>query len=177
MSNVELWGSQGTRSPLVNWYLYEIGASFQDKGIMNNPNPFGSVPCLRDGDQVIFEVNVPPSDFHSWTSGVCFDGVFFPRSDAQRLKPASERQGRAERFRQQKERSRFSSSCELHLGNSILYATGREKFSSICPSESKRRTRAEWRYPFVPSPKIWNARYCQETGRCIQVGHLGKCKS
>mmetsp|Transcript_22951 Transcript_22951/g.52608 ORF Transcript_22951/g.52608 Transcript_22951/m.52608 type:complete len:277 (+) Transcript_22951:55-885(+) len=52
-----LYGNPGSRSPLVNWYLFEIGQDFdfvdasQDRG----PHPFGQIPCLVDDDMVVFE--------------------------------------------------------------------------------------------------------------------------
>lgn len=57
-----LYGSQGSRSPLVNWYLYELGQEFEfvDAGTVNRnsvdfPHPFGQIPALRDGDLHVFE--------------------------------------------------------------------------------------------------------------------------
>mmetsp|Transcript_40018 Transcript_40018/g.113411 ORF Transcript_40018/g.113411 Transcript_40018/m.113411 type:complete len:271 (+) Transcript_40018:60-872(+) len=54
---IELYGSQGTRSPLVNWYLHEIGCDFEMKDPRDpaNPHPFGQVPALRDGNTEVFE--------------------------------------------------------------------------------------------------------------------------
>lgn len=45
-----LFGSQGSRSPLVNWYMHELGLPFSvrppsDSG---NPHPFGQIPALVD---------------------------------------------------------------------------------------------------------------------------------
>jgi len=57
-----LFGSQGSRSPLVNWYLFEIGQEFDpvdvrgvDRGGPDFPHPFGAIPALRDGDLKVFE--------------------------------------------------------------------------------------------------------------------------
>lgn len=57
-----LYGSMGSRSPLVNWYLHEIGQEFQnvdgnsvDRTSPDFPNPFGQIPALRDGDVSLFE--------------------------------------------------------------------------------------------------------------------------
>jgi len=53
-----LYGSQGSRSPLVNWYLYERGIEFEVKEPrdVSNPHPFGQVPALRHGKDVeLFE--------------------------------------------------------------------------------------------------------------------------
>lgn len=51
---VELWGSRGSRSPLVDWWLHELGVEW-DAPSAGNPNPFGKIPCLRDGENVLFE--------------------------------------------------------------------------------------------------------------------------
>jgi hypothetical protein len=51
---VELWGSRGSRSPLVDWYLHELGVEWEAPST-GNPNPFGKIPCLRDGEEVVFE--------------------------------------------------------------------------------------------------------------------------
>ena len=53
-ASLRLYGSRGSRSPLVDWYLHEIGVAFErasprDEG---NPHPMGQVPALRDGDEV-----------------------------------------------------------------------------------------------------------------------------
>mmetsp|Transcript_2481 Transcript_2481/g.5907 ORF Transcript_2481/g.5907 Transcript_2481/m.5907 type:complete len:293 (-) Transcript_2481:102-980(-) len=57
-----LFGSQGSRSPLVNWYLHEIGQEFEmvqaarvDRGSSDYPHPFGKIPALQDGDVKVFE--------------------------------------------------------------------------------------------------------------------------
>ena len=55
---VELFGSQGSRSPLVNWYLYELKTPFQMAPRERNPHPFGQIPCLKDGD-----IEVPTTTF------------------------------------------------------------------------------------------------------------------
>lgn len=54
---VELYGTQGSRSPLVNWYLHEIGTEYvmREPRDPSNPHPFGQVPAMRDGDVEIFE--------------------------------------------------------------------------------------------------------------------------
>ena len=45
-----LYGSPGSRSPLVNWYLHELGVEHDNKppGDASNPHPFGQIPALRD---------------------------------------------------------------------------------------------------------------------------------
>lgn len=53
-----LYGSQGSRSPLVNWYLYEKEVQFELKEPrdVSNPHPFGQVPALRHKENVeLFE--------------------------------------------------------------------------------------------------------------------------
>jgi len=54
---VTLYGSQGSRSPLVNWYANEIGLGIEMKppSDQGNPHPFGQVPALRDGDLELWE--------------------------------------------------------------------------------------------------------------------------
>jgi len=51
-----LYGSQGSRSPLVNWGAYEIGESITMGDLSQNPHPFGQIPCLTDDNGVrVFE--------------------------------------------------------------------------------------------------------------------------
>eukprot|EP00403_Amphidinium_massartii_P043897 CAMPEP_0178436542 /NCGR_PEP_ID=MMETSP0689_2-20121128/34493_1 /TAXON_ID=160604 /ORGANISM="Amphidinium massartii, Strain CS-259" /LENGTH=286 /DNA_ID=CAMNT_0020058641 /DNA_START=26 /DNA_END=883 /DNA_ORIENTATION=- len=52
-----LYGNQGSRSPLVNWYLFEIGQEFDfvDASMERGPHPFGQIPSLVDGDVEVFE--------------------------------------------------------------------------------------------------------------------------
>lgn len=57
-----LFGSMGSRSPLVNWYLFEIGQEFDmvdaasvDRRSAEFPHPFGQIPALRDGEVSVFE--------------------------------------------------------------------------------------------------------------------------
>lgn len=53
-----LYGSQGSRSPLINWYLYEKEVQFELKEPrdVSNPHPFGQVPALRHKENVeLFE--------------------------------------------------------------------------------------------------------------------------
>lgn len=57
-----LFGSQGSRSPLVNWYLHEIGQDFEmvpaaqvDRTSPEYPHPFGKIPALQDGSVKVFE--------------------------------------------------------------------------------------------------------------------------
>jgi len=54
---VTLYGSQGSRSPLVNWYAHEIGLEMEMRAPSDgtNPHPFGQVPALRDGALELFE--------------------------------------------------------------------------------------------------------------------------
>lgn len=48
-----LYGSQGSRSPLVNWGAYELGSELTMGDLSENPHPFGQIPCLTNGDDVI----------------------------------------------------------------------------------------------------------------------------
>ncbi len=54
-----LYGSQGSRSPLVDWYLHEKQIPFEakDPHDVSNPHPFGQVPALRqnEDDVEVFE--------------------------------------------------------------------------------------------------------------------------
>lgn len=54
-SVVTLHGSQGSRSPLINWYCLEQGIEFKVAGQFKNPHPFGQIPALRDGETTVFE--------------------------------------------------------------------------------------------------------------------------
>uniref|UniRef100_A0A7S4LLV6 Glutathione transferase n=1 Tax=Eutreptiella gymnastica TaxID=73025 RepID=A0A7S4LLV6_9EUGL len=60
--SLEIFGSRGSRSPLINWYLYEIGVDFNDVDIASvdrsgpaYPHPFGKIPACRDGPLAVFE--------------------------------------------------------------------------------------------------------------------------
>mmetsp|Transcript_15518 Transcript_15518/g.23354 ORF Transcript_15518/g.23354 Transcript_15518/m.23354 type:complete len:238 (+) Transcript_15518:1556-2269(+) len=50
-----LFGSQGSRSPLVKWYLYERGIEFKEASPFPSNHPFQQVPFLKDGDCEVFE--------------------------------------------------------------------------------------------------------------------------
>jgi len=51
-----LYGSQGSRSPLVNWGAYEIGETITMGDLSQNPHPFNQIPCLTDENDVrVFE--------------------------------------------------------------------------------------------------------------------------
>jgi len=52
---VILYGSQGSRSPLVNWYADEIGLALEMREPRDptNPHPFNQVPALRDDDDAL----------------------------------------------------------------------------------------------------------------------------
>ena len=58
----QLFGSPASRSPLVDWYLHEVGADFEavdanavDRTGPDYPHPFGKIPALRDGAVSVFE--------------------------------------------------------------------------------------------------------------------------
>jgi glutathione S-transferase len=47
--SLTLYGSQGSRSPLVNWGAYELGLDLtMARNLGENPHPFGQIPCLVD---------------------------------------------------------------------------------------------------------------------------------
>jgi len=48
-----LYGSQGSRSPLVNWGANEVGQSLKMGDLSQNPHPFGQIPCLTDEEDVV----------------------------------------------------------------------------------------------------------------------------
>lgn len=51
-----LFGSQGSRSPLVNWGALEMGLPLTMGNLMMNPHPFKQIPCLTDDEGVmVFE--------------------------------------------------------------------------------------------------------------------------
>mmetsp|Transcript_30902 Transcript_30902/g.49623 ORF Transcript_30902/g.49623 Transcript_30902/m.49623 type:complete len:204 (+) Transcript_30902:32-643(+) len=55
-SMARLFGSQQTRSPLVNWYCYEADIPLVMKDPQPSPHPFGQVPHMSDdGGVEIFE--------------------------------------------------------------------------------------------------------------------------
>ena len=66
-----LFGSQGSRSPLVNWLLHELGVPFalrppHDSG---NPHPFGQIPALLDFTDVEDETRAETDGVKLWESG------------------------------------------------------------------------------------------------------------
>ena len=55
-SGLTLYGSQQTRSPLVNWYLEEKAIPFTQKAPRPSAHPFGQTPFLTDdGGVEVFE--------------------------------------------------------------------------------------------------------------------------
>lgn len=56
-SSINLYGSPQSRSPLVNWYLYEKNIPFSQKPARPSNHPFGQVPFLTDdsGKVEVFE--------------------------------------------------------------------------------------------------------------------------
>lgn len=46
--SIKLYGTQGSRSPLVNWYLDELSLPYTQLPPRPNPHPFNQVPCLTD---------------------------------------------------------------------------------------------------------------------------------
>lgn len=53
MAGLTLYGSQGSRSPLVNWGASEIGLELTMGNLASNPHPFRQIPCLTDDDDVL----------------------------------------------------------------------------------------------------------------------------
>ena len=49
-AGIELYGSSGSRSPLVDWYLHETNTPFTPRApsAPGNPHLFGQIPALRD---------------------------------------------------------------------------------------------------------------------------------
>lgn len=53
---ITLYGSPGSRSPLVNWAALELKIPLQAGDLSKNPHPFGQIPCLTDdNDVLVFE--------------------------------------------------------------------------------------------------------------------------
>lgn len=51
-----IYGSPGSRSPLVNWAAEELDLTLEKGDLSKNPHPFGQIPCLTDdGGVVVFE--------------------------------------------------------------------------------------------------------------------------
>eukprot|EP00586_Coscinodiscus_wailesii_P002486 CAMPEP_0172484378 /NCGR_PEP_ID=MMETSP1066-20121228/11822_1 /TAXON_ID=671091 /ORGANISM="Coscinodiscus wailesii, Strain CCMP2513" /LENGTH=250 /DNA_ID=CAMNT_0013248855 /DNA_START=112 /DNA_END=864 /DNA_ORIENTATION=- len=52
-----LYGSPGSRSPLVDWAADELQISLTAGDLTKNPHPFGQIPCLvdEDNDATVFE--------------------------------------------------------------------------------------------------------------------------
>eukprot|EP00579_Thalassiosira_antarctica_P007467 CAMPEP_0201893568 /NCGR_PEP_ID=MMETSP0902-20130614/38932_1 /ASSEMBLY_ACC=CAM_ASM_000551 /TAXON_ID=420261 /ORGANISM="Thalassiosira antarctica, Strain CCMP982" /LENGTH=246 /DNA_ID=CAMNT_0048425407 /DNA_START=87 /DNA_END=827 /DNA_ORIENTATION=+ len=48
-----LYGSPGSRSPLVNWAADELNLSLETGDLSKNPHPFGQIPCLTDDNSVV----------------------------------------------------------------------------------------------------------------------------
>ena len=52
---LKLHGSQGSRSPLVNWYLEELNVQYEMAPPKPSDHPFGQIPYLTDGSVGVFE--------------------------------------------------------------------------------------------------------------------------
>merc|ERR1719183_495078 len=98
-ASLTLYGSRGSRSPLIEWYLLEINKEYtHEEGRAGNPNPFGQIPGLRDdGGVEMFEsgaillyiadkyggVNTPEdrADMSKWVlwANAALDPVLFTR--------------------------------------------------------------------------------------------------
>lgn len=56
LNALTLYGHPGTRSPLVDWALIELGVEYEAGDLARNPHPFGQIPCLTTDDgSVLFE--------------------------------------------------------------------------------------------------------------------------
>ena len=61
-----LYGSPGSRSPLCNWAANELGLEVEAGDLSKNPHPFGQIPCLTDGNDVmVFESGAILNYLHS----------------------------------------------------------------------------------------------------------------
>lgn len=73
---ITLYGSQGSRSPLVNWGAYEVGAEVTMGDLSKNPHPFGQIPCLTDDDDVlVFESGAILQYIYSNSNAVTSDSA------------------------------------------------------------------------------------------------------
>ena len=52
---LKLHGSQGSRSPLCNWYLEELNVQYEMAPPKPSDHPFGQIPYLTDGSVGVFE--------------------------------------------------------------------------------------------------------------------------
>ena len=53
-TGLTLYGSQGSRSPLVNWGAHEVGVPItMAPSLQENPHPFKQIPCLVDDEDVL----------------------------------------------------------------------------------------------------------------------------
>ena len=52
---LKLPGSQGSRSPLCNWYLEELNVQYEMAPPKPSDHPFGQIPYLTDGSVGVFE--------------------------------------------------------------------------------------------------------------------------
>jgi glutathione S-transferase/alpha,alpha-trehalase len=51
--SLTLYGSRGSRSPLVNWAANELDIPIEAGDLSKNPHPFGQIPCLTDDNGVV----------------------------------------------------------------------------------------------------------------------------
>lgn len=51
--SLTLYGSRGSRSPLVNWAANELNIPLEAGDLSRNPHPFGQIPCLTDDNGVV----------------------------------------------------------------------------------------------------------------------------
>ena len=65
---LKLHGSQGSRSPLVNWYLEELNVQYEMAPPKPSDHPFGQIPYLTDGGVGVFcgSGGVEPQSETNW---------------------------------------------------------------------------------------------------------------
>jgi len=82
-----LYGHPGSRSPLVNWAALELNIDLKMGDLVDNPHPFGKLPCLTDrqGEVGIFESGA----ILQYLQDNCFDQDKNPLSVAQSAAIAS----------------------------------------------------------------------------------------
>ncbi|KAL7455224.1 hypothetical protein ACHAWC_007685 [Mediolabrus comicus] len=70
-----LYGSPGSRSPLVNWAANELDLSLESGDLSKNPHPFGQIPCLTDDNDVLSWANasLDPICFLETPDGKVYD--------------------------------------------------------------------------------------------------------
>ena len=90
-----LFGSQGSRSPLVNWWMHELGLPFSvfPPHDSKNPHPFGQIPALLDLTDISTDDTADEESVKLWESGAIlayladrFSSLDSPKKRADTLK-------------------------------------------------------------------------------------------